>query len=121
MPHEVGPALSSFPDLKHFARWLRLTPGTAMSSGKPLRPKESNDKGTSRASSRSWCTRGRACKGRYRKQTISNPRVPAESWGYCLVSQELSSSRSTSTQSRDAGCCFWAGLVPVRSTDFSNS
>ena len=103
MLHEVGPDLSSFPDVKHFASWLRLTPGTAMSSGKPLRPKKSNDRGTSRASSRSWCTRRRAYKGRYRKQTISNPRVPAESWGYCLVSQELSIRRSISTQSRRRG------------------
>lgn len=45
---EVGPDLSAFPDEKRFASWLRLTPRTAISGGKPLRGKKSNGTGSSR-------------------------------------------------------------------------
>ena len=45
---EVGPDLSAFPDEKHFASWLRLTPRTAVSGGKPLRGKKPNGTGSTR-------------------------------------------------------------------------
>ena len=45
---EVGADLSAFPDEKRFASWLRLTPRTAISGGKPLRGKQANGKGASR-------------------------------------------------------------------------
>ena len=37
---EAGPDLSAFPDERHFASWLRLTPRTAVSGGKPLHGKK---------------------------------------------------------------------------------
>ena len=45
---EVGPDLSAFPDEKRFASWLRLTPRTAVSGGKPLRGKTANGTGSTR-------------------------------------------------------------------------
>ena len=45
---EVGPDVSAFPDEKRFASWLRLTPRTAVSGGKPLRGKKSNGTGSTR-------------------------------------------------------------------------
>ena len=44
---EAGPDLSAFPDERHFASWLRLTPRTAVSGGKPLRGKK-NGTGSTR-------------------------------------------------------------------------
>ena len=44
---EAGPDLSAFPDERHFASWLRLTPRTAVSGGKLLRGKK-NGTGSTR-------------------------------------------------------------------------
>ena len=44
---EAGPDLSASPDERHFASWLRLTPRTAVSGGKPLRGKK-NGTGSTR-------------------------------------------------------------------------
>lgn len=46
---EAGLDLSSFPTEKHFASWLRLTPRTAFSAGKPIR-KRRNCAGATRLS-----------------------------------------------------------------------
>ena len=44
---EVGLDLSAFPTEKHFVSWLRLSPRTAISGGKPL-PKKRNGRGSTR-------------------------------------------------------------------------
>ena len=45
---EVGLDLSAFPSEKHFISWLRLSPRTAVSGGKPLPRKKSNGTGAIR-------------------------------------------------------------------------
>lgn len=47
---EVGLDLSAFPDEKHFVSWLRLSPRTPISGGKPLKKKTRNGRGASRIS-----------------------------------------------------------------------
>jgi len=44
---EIGHDLSAFPTEKHFVSWLRLSPRTAISGGKPL-PKKRNGTGATR-------------------------------------------------------------------------
>lgn len=45
---EVGLDLSAFPSEKHFVSWLRLSPRTAISGGKPLNKKKPNGTGANR-------------------------------------------------------------------------
>ena len=45
---EVGLDLSAFPSEKHFVSWLRLSPRTAISGGKPLNKKKPNGTGSNR-------------------------------------------------------------------------
>lgn len=45
---EVGPDLSAFPSEGHFVSWLRLSPRTAYSAGKPLPKKKRNGMGATR-------------------------------------------------------------------------
>jgi transposase len=45
---EVGMDLSSFPSENHFVSWLRLSPRTAISGGKPLHKKKPNGTGATR-------------------------------------------------------------------------
>jgi len=44
---EVGPDIAAFPDESHFVSWLRLSPRTAISGGKPIKKKR-NAVGASR-------------------------------------------------------------------------
>ncbi len=45
---EIGLELSSFPSERHFVSWLRLSPRTAISGGKPLNKKKPNGTGATR-------------------------------------------------------------------------
>jgi transposase len=45
---EIGLDLSAFPSEKHFISWLRLSPRTSISGGKPLRKKKPNGMGATR-------------------------------------------------------------------------
>ena len=45
---EVGLDLSAFPSEHHFVSWLRLSPRTSISGGKPLRKKKPNGTGANR-------------------------------------------------------------------------